>query len=441
MAGLLCLLVLAVLMVPGYGLIRLEYPLVIALIMIAVGGGRITRVRHILLELGLLYALMLVGALSIFVYYSAHSGFHWRDLTSVLRLPVYGLIITGALFVPMDTRLKKLLGALIVFCSVIGTMVSIVQYFNIAGMNVVFLKIYRSNVFSYVDQFIYGTQERRIIGTAGNPNLWGFVLTCYALFIFSRIVLARGLVLLPVLLGVIVSIAMTGSRSALLSFVIGAITILLASFRFGRTRGPLLLAIAVMAIALPSAAIVVAQSLGSERFEAGNMESMYARFNTWSETMKEYQDDLLLGRGPTKSLRNSRTASSDASALVRDNNYVSAVAETGIIGLLFLLAFFAVMWRHLWRLASRVPPSDFHWVLAGLGVMTAWIAFNGTADAFNTVYLSHNVWVFYGLTLAIAYTAIEAEEKASLRAATGTQGSPMGRPDAKESDLPPATRA
>jgi O-antigen ligase len=249
------------------------------------------------------------------------------------------------------------------------------------------------------------------------------VLACYAIFIFSRVVLARGFLLLPVLFGVIVSIAMTGSRSALVSFVIGAVTILFGSYRFARVRGPLLIVSAVLTLTMPIVVVAVAQSLGSERYDTKNVESMYARFHTWSETLKEHQHDILLGRGPTKSLRNAKTSTSTAATLARDNNYVSAVAETGIIGLLLLLTLFTVMWRHLWRLAPRVPLPDLHWVLSGLGVMTAWIAFNGTADGFNTAYLSHNVWVLYGLTLAIAYTAIEGEKVASIREAIGWQDS------------------
>jgi hypothetical protein len=53
-------------------------------------------------------------------------------------------------------------------------------------------------------------------------------------------------------------------------------------------------------------------------------------------------------------------------------------------------------------------------VLSSLGVMTAWIAFNATADAFNNVYLAHNFWVLYGVTLAIAYNSLEGVETASV---------------------------
>jgi O-antigen ligase len=213
--------------------------------------------------------------------------------------------------------------------------------------------------------------------------------------------------------------------------VIGAVTILFGSFRFARVRGPFLILAAVMAFALPVVVIFVAKSLGSERYDTRNIESMYTRFHTWGETLIEYQDDLLLGRGPTKSLRQERTTKNTAAALVRDNNYVAAVAETGIIGLLLLIALFATMWRHLWRLAPRVPPVDLHWVLSGLGVMTAWIAFNGTADAFNTVYLSHNVWVLYGLVLAISYNSIEEARviDSRLESVRGETGRPGDRRD------------
>jgi O-antigen ligase len=417
MAGLLCLLAISVLMIPGYGHARLEYPLVIILVFAGLVGGRFGRIRRILPELALFYALMLSASLSISVYYSTHSGFHWRDLMSVLRLPVYSLVLTGALLVPMDARLKRVFGALIVIICVFGTLVSVVQYFNIGGLNAFFLQMYRSHVDTYVDQFIYGAGERRVIGTAGNPNLWGFVMACYAIYVFARITVARGYALLPVLFGVIVAIAMTGSRSSLLSFVIGAVTILLSSLRFARSAGPALLLVAAMTVSVPVAVVVVAQQLGSERFDTQNVRSMYGRFYVWRETLKEYQDDLLIGRGPLKSARKrvKLTDLSDASAFsTRDNNYIAAVAETGLLGLALLLTLFGIMWVRLWRLASRVPPSELHWALSGLGIMTAWIAFNGTADAFNNVYLAHNFWVLYGVTLAIAYNSIEGAETAPI---------------------------
>jgi O-antigen ligase len=417
MAGLLCLLAISVLMIPGYGHARLEYPLLIILVFAGLVGGRFGRIRNILPELALFCALMLSASLSIFVYYSTHSGFHWRDLMSVLRLPVYSLVLTGALLVPMDARLKRVFGALIVILCVMGTLVSVVQYFNIGGLNAFFLQMYRSDVATYVDQFIYGSGERRVIGTAGNPNLWGFAMACYGIYVFARITIARGYALLPVLFGVIVAIVMTGSRSSLLSFVIGAVTILIASLRYARSIGPALLLVAVMTVSVPVAVVVIAQQLGSERFDTQNVRSMYGRFYVWRETLKEYQDDLLIGRGPLKSARKNvklTDLSNPAAFSTRDNNYIAALAETGILGLVLLLTLFGVIWVRLWRLASRVPPSELHWVLSSLGVMTAWIAFNATADAFNNVYLAHNFWVLYGVTLAIAYNSLEGVETASV---------------------------
>lgn len=438
MVGLLCLLVLSVFMVPGYGHARLDYLIVVLLIAVAVIGGRFSRIRHILPELAFLYGLMLVTALSIFVYYSAHPGFHWRDLMSVVRLPVYGLIITGALYVPMDQRLKKVLATLIVLLSGFGVIVSAVQYSNLGGVNEVFLRVYQPYVADYLEQFVYGTQERRVIGTAGNPNLWGFILVCYAVLIFARTMIKRAYWLLPILLGLIISIVLTGSRSSLIAFMIGALAVLLSSARFVRARGPIVAVASLFVLAMPVFVFVLGQVLGSERFTPKRIGSMYLRFYVWEETIREYQNDLLLGRGPAKSLRRRGLHVGGAHLAMRDNNYVAALAETGIIGLALLLGLFATAWARLWRLASRVPPSDLHWVLSALGIMTAWIAFNATADAFNNVYLSSNVWVFYGLTLAIAYGRIE-ESRAEAAAGEVDSPGPGWDPLPGDTVQPPGT--
>jgi hypothetical protein len=79
-------------------------------------------------------------------------------------------------------------------------------------------------------------------------------------------------------------------------------------------------------------------------------------------------------------------------------------------------------------------------VLSGLGVITAWIAFNATADAFNNVYLAHNFWVLYGLTLAIAYSAIEEKRAAANRQAVELPGGPIQVPPAEPGVRQPAAR-
>jgi O-antigen ligase len=251
-----------------------------------------------------------------------------------------------------------------------------------------------------------------VIGTSGNPNLWGFVLSCFGILALARVFFGRGMRFVPVLLGLVLALAMTGSRSAMLSFFVGSAATALLSMVFMR-RTVAGLAIGVVAtLSLPIIGVAVVSSLGSERFESGNISSLYKRFYVWQATIAEYQDDFLLGRGPAKSLRKRGFAGDASKFHVRDNNYVQTFAEFGIIGLGLLVSLFLAQFAHLWRLAPKVPIEERHWVLGGLGIVASWIVFNLSADAFNNVYLAHTQWIFYGSILAIGHQSVMEAQQA-----------------------------
>jgi O-antigen ligase len=128
------------------------------------------------------------------------------------------------------------------------------------------------------------------------------------------------------------------------------------------------------------------------------MGSFLIRIEVWSATLDEYQDDIVLGRGPAKLDR--VTGFRDASSFhVRDNIYIAFLAQFGIVGLVGFLGFSLTQIIKLFSLTRRANPPDQWWPIGMLGTMAAWMLFGVAADTFFYVPASHILLVLYGTAL------------------------------------------
>jgi hypothetical protein len=64
-----------------------------------------------------------------------------------------------------------------------------------------------------------------------------------------------------------------------------------------------------------------------------------------------------------------------------------------------------------------------------------------TADGFDSIYIAHNTLVLYGLTLAIAYTSIEAEQSLARTGEVGPSDPLRVTPPEGATPLYPAVRS
>lgn len=407
---------------PHLGHARAEYPFVLLLLFAAVtgrAGGPV--LRGVRVEILLLGLMAISGLISIVAYNTtkASAVFHWRDLMSIVRYPAYMMMILAGSSLRIDERAKSTIYGYIGVAALLASAVSIVQYFNVFGLNQIFLATYRdASDEVYVNNFVLDAGFRRIIGTAGNPNNWGFALSLLGLLTLSRVVYSRHLSWIPHLSLIFLSLLMTGSRSTLIGFLAGGLVIFGVGMRLGRARGATIATAGLAVVLIPLVFTVYTQRLqterGADRFSTERIGSLFNRFDVWTATLREYAPDLWVGRGPAKATRRVGFASADTFH-VRDNIFVSVFAQFGVLGLSLLLGFFYLQWTRLYAGVKRAPPGDLAWPLGMLGGFVSWTVYNTTADALFALHPTHTFLALYGVT--IAWIRATAGSRATSKAA------------------------
>lgn len=421
MPTILCLYLFSAMFLPHFGHARPEYVFLLLLLIPVLRGGLghspLAGVRTDVVLLGLM---VISGMISIVAYNATHAGsvFHWRDLMSIVGYPTYAVMIVATANVALDSRGKKTLSRYIGFAALLASLISIVQFFDIGGLNRLFLELYRSaDDDIYFRNFVLDYGNRRVFGTAGNPNNWGFALTMLGLIVMARVVYHRHLTWVPHLVLILVSILMTGSRTALLGFMLGAVVIVAIGVQMGRARGgtvaTALFAVLLIPIVFAVYTAQVDERQGAERFSSKQIGSLIMRFELWTATIEEYSSDMFIGRGPSKAAR--RKGFEDAESFhVRDNIFVSVFAQFGVVGLSLLFGFFVAQGSKLYRYARLSPPQSLFYSIGAVGVFVAWALYNTAADAFFALHPTHNFLGVYGAAIAWARPALApAEQPAS----------------------------
>ncbi len=404
MALILCLFLFGIIFPPRWGHFRVEYVfMAMMLFVVARRRGLGGLGRGIYPEILLLFLMVVSGLISIMAFNATTQSFHWRDLMSIVRYPAYAVLLMAAASFEFTEERKRTFYGFIGITALLASAISVIQFFNLFGLNQTFIDLYRGiDLDTYQLSLVYDYGTRRIIGTAGNPNSWGFCMSVLGLLLMARIVFAHHLIWLPHLGLVIASILMSGSRTATLGFIAGAFVMLVAGFLRGRVRVGSIIAASVAAALLPLAFWAYTQQVGegADRYSTERVESLMARLEVWSATIEEYSEDFLIGRGPNKSAR--RIGFQSASTFhVRDNIFVSAFAQFGVVGLILLLVFFWLQAKRIWAATKLARGPDEFWAFGMVGGFVAWAIFNLMADAFFALHPSHVFLALYGITLAI----------------------------------------
>lgn len=400
------LLLLLVVLSPARGHLRAEYAIVSMILITTLarrGLGPILRVRR---EIGFFFFLSISGVISIAAYVSSGGSFSPRDLLSIVRYFAYGAILAAAASVsPRNPeKFRRQFGSAIVWMSLIIAIISFAQFYNPLGINQLIKTIYPESGVEGFAPLEGSLAASRITGTSGNPNWWGFMIAAFLLMLISRSLIGRRMLGLPILFALATALLLTGSRTAVVAVLGGAMVIGALGARTGSVRIGQIVLSGIVALFVIGWGTYYQLNLAAdtERFNVNQMSSLIVRFEVWSQTLEEYKDDLILGRGPAKSDR--RLGLQDASSFhVRDNIYVSYLAQYGLVGLFGFLGLCFYQAARLLTLASRTAAPD-SWIPVGmLGVLAAWLLFGATGDSFFFVPASNFFVALYGLTIATAY--------------------------------------
>jgi len=394
-------LLVAVLLLPSRGHLRPEY-LLVGLLVVGIiaqrGFGPFAYVRH---ELTLLAFLTITGLLSILVYNLGEGTFHYRDLLSIVRYPVYGAILAAAAVSTRSARRsKEKLGSAIGLIALVVVVISFLQQFDVGGFDSLLQTAY-PNSERGLNEPEYGTfAAGRLTGTATNPNWWGFTIVALFLMLTARVLIAKRIVWIPILFLLTTCLILTGSRTAAVAALIGVGLIMTLGVLTGATSIGRVAISGFVAVLVIGWGVFYQLNLAADtrRFNMDNMGSFLMRVGVWNATLQEYENDIVLGRGPAKLER--RAGFRDASSFaVRDNIYIAYLAQFGIVGLVGFLGFSLTQVTRLFALTKRADPPDRWWPVGMLGVMAAWMLYGVTADSFFFVPASNILLVLYGTAL------------------------------------------
>jgi len=223
----------------------------------------------------------------------------------------------------------------------------------------------------------------------------------------------------PVLVLSLVTMILTQSRSPVLGFLVAVAVVLVVSRRFG-----------VMALLVGVSGVVMLSSYGETAYEflrrgqsEGDLTSLTGRVDYWGASIQAVSESWINGYGAYAGGRyvlQSALGVGDVSTV--HSAYVEVLLDTGVVGLVMLLAALAVTWFMLLRLRVDMAGDPVGWLLwlESLGVLTLL-----TVRSFFSV--STFIWSFQVLSfgLVLIFVAVARRQVVRRRRASAPLAQPL----------------
>jgi len=258
----------------------------------------------------------------------------------------------------------------------------------------------------------------RVSGTSKNPNLAAsYMMTSFFVLLASPWPRRR-----PARLGaagfLLLAVYVTGSNGALFGLIAGmAVLAVAACLRGSRTPrqhfrvvgaamviGVAMLATGLLLVGIPQVGLSDVQAVAARErggLLQGNLgrldRSVSSRLTIWSNAWNGTGSRVLIGVGPDAAPKIPFRARTVGRGL--HNDYLAFLIERGLLGLLGLLAFCAIMLHWSGRLLAAGPQEDAdgRWSAAGLaGAAVANLVLATNHESFHF----RHVWVLFGLVWA-----------------------------------------
>ena len=312
-----------------------------------------------------------------------------RDYMVVLRI---GFYVSAFLFVSVicakqkyyrnDILLMHVFGAVLVF-------LTLAQYYNLFGINEI-IKPFAPENMERMDILVSQAGWRRAVGTLGNPNYWGLLIAMWGCVVGYRLFWEKRWIYAPLLLALLGSILLTGSRSALVAYV-GALIAGGGLLLFTVKKSPSL-AIATLFAVLAAVAVirvdVTSEVETSDRYSLEKLDTLEMRISVWGRILNEMSQkpiSFVIGQGTRKGTNIVGYA---------DNAYIKILREHGVLGLLPYLFLIGFMIRRTLKLVESSGDGDRSWPGGLLLLLFAWAIFDLSAD---TWYGPRLMGVIFGL--------------------------------------------
>lgn len=274
--------------------------------------------------------------------------------------------------------------------------ITVSQYYDLFGINQL-IQPYAPNKIDRMDLLVEQAGWRRAVGTLGNPNYWGLLISMLSCFVSYFVFWQKYWRYVPLLLSLIGSIVLTGSRAAMVAYL-GSLIIGAILFWFECKKKPSLIVVALLssvAILFIAPTDLSSNVETSNRYSLENLQTLQMRVDVWRRILDEMSREpvsFIVGQGTRKTMNIIGYA---------DNAYIKIFREHGLIGLvpyLFLLAF--MIWRTitLYRTIDEVSQAWPGGLCMGL---LAWVLFDFSADTWYGPRLMGVILVWYAFVHTI----------------------------------------
>jgi O-antigen ligase len=239
-----------------------------------------------------------------------------------------------------------------------------------------------------------------VIGAAGQHNIFAVQITFITLLLVGVVLEARHFtVRLACIAGIAVlifALVFSFSRTGYISLVVSSLTFLLLPVsRPKRFVVPAIAAVvAVVAIAVvPSAVTARMRDIILTATGEHVTLSMKYRVEMWRNALAEFAANPIIGGGP---------AAGGSTGALKDNFFIKALAETGLVGLGALLAIIYLTLRASWqRIAEPARDPFMRGIMLGFfpAAAGALIVFNLTSDLLGMHGFMGTFWIALALLL------------------------------------------
>ncbi|QPK62725.1 O-antigen ligase family protein [Methylomonas sp. LL1] len=264
-----------------------------------------------------------------------------QDLMILWRYLYYmALIVFGGI---IATKIKPgfLLRLFIFLLATAIISVSFAQYYNILGINKIIVPLYTSS--GAAESLLHDEFWRRVTGTYGNPNYWGFAMGIISATSFYFIYFKKKIIGVPYLLLSIISVIFTGSRAALISTIVSIFFSTIFILHQERKLKNIFLFMVAASVSVGLLYFIFTNFIQYEnkgRFDSTNVATLDSRIEYWLQILESIQKstvNILIGYGSSKGV----------SIQYGDNMYIRMLRDYGVIGLSTYIAFLFVLIKNI----------------------------------------------------------------------------------------------
>lgn len=365
------LFVLLLLGDPRPGLWRPELLVVFLLLPLALLSRDRVLIQGLMPESVVLFMAFAGAAVSLVVQSLATGDFSAKDGMILLRLPYYWAIMAiSAVAAPAISSRKFLV--FVASLSIGYVFLSFAQYYDLPIVS----EWMASNLGARYEWLSEGYAWRRVLGTFGNPNYWGLLGVLLSVGLLAALMSRTLFVLTVLVVPVAYTIALTGSRTAMVALACGTLSVIAVVLvsrkftpRFSGMGGIMFVALGVVVIAF-----VPRSYEGWERFSTKRTETLEMRTEIWKKIIREAPKDpvrLVFGSGPRK----------ESVMQFGDNAYLRTFRDHGIFGLMTYVGFLGIAANRSRRQLSLLRESDPVIPTIALSAIFCWVIFELAADA------------------------------------------------------------